>query len=289
MSGDTPTFRDAEEAFDEGDFETSLVICEGLMGEDEATAPAEVLHLAAESLLSLQEPAEAGHLAQLALKGAAGEPALYHCLGVSCFELGQFDVAKSHFQKTTELDDQLGEPLFYLAMIAERRGEEETATSLYAEAVTRDPENLKAPSHWSEEVIKQVFDEVVEEMPDPFGLWLAGLPLRIEDLPADEALRDDEGCISPLVHCLFKGEGQGQPTGEDPDEWLALHPDSVSLFRLNLGKSAHDQYELHREILESILWETMDFLGLNDSHLLALGMLEEDDDEHLHSSSGDGS
>jgi tetratricopeptide (TPR) repeat protein len=284
MSDDTPSFRDAQESFDEGDFETSLVICEGLMGDNEAEAEPIVLHLAAESLLSLQEPGEAGHLAQLALEQADDEPALHHCLGVSCFELGQFDTARQHFEQAVSLDDQLGEPLFYLAMIQERRGEQESATSLYTEAVNRDPENLIAPTPWSADVVKQIFDEVVEEMPDPFGLWLAGLDLRVEDLPADGALNNDEGCISPLVHCLFVGQGQEQPLGDDPDDWLALHPDSVSLFRLNLGKSAHDQYELHREILEAILWETMDFLGLDDSHLVALGVLEEDDDEHLQPS-----
>jgi len=284
MTDDTPSFRDAQEAFDDGDFETSLVVCEGLMGQDEAEAEPAVLHLAAESLLSLQEPGEAGHLAQLALEQSADEPALHHCLGVSCFELGQFDAAQRHFERAVSLDDQLGEPLFYLAMIQERRGGSDSAAELYAEAVNRDPEHLIAPTPWSAEVVKQIFDEVVEEMPDPFGLWLAGLDLSVEDLPLDEALKDDEGCISPLVHCLFSGQGQEQPLGDDPDQWLTEHPDSVVLFRLNLGKSAHDQYELHREILEAILWETMDFLGLDDSHLVALGVIEDDDDEHLQPS-----
>ena len=85
MSTDTPSFRDAEECFASGDFETALVICEGLFHENETETPTEVLHLAAESLLSLQEPKEAGHLARLALAHAEDEPALHHSLGVSCF------------------------------------------------------------------------------------------------------------------------------------------------------------------------------------------------------------
>jgi len=282
MTSDTPDFRDAEEAFVSGDFETSLVICEGLFNEDEATTPTEILHLAAESLLSLQEPGEAGHLARLALSQAADEPALHHCLGVSCFELGDFAGAQRHFERAVSLDEELGEPLFYLAMIAERTGPEGRAAELYTEAIRRDPENLMMPTAWSEKTIKQVFDEVVEEMPDPFGIWLAGLAIRIEALPSEDALSSSDGPISPLVHCLFDGGGEHQPEGDDPEIWLSHHPDSVTLFAANLGKSAHDQYELHRDLLEAILWEAMDFLGLDETHLLTLGMLQEDDDEPLH-------
>ena len=282
MSDDSPSFRDAEEAFDRNDFETALVICEGLMGDDESKAAPEVLHLAAESLLSLQEPQEAGHLAQLALEQAADEPALHHCIGLSWFEQGRFDAAATHFKTAAELEDQLGEPLFYLAIIEERRGNTDIAASLYQDAVLRDPENLIVPTLWSRELIEQVFDEMVEEMPDPFGMWLAGLDVNIRDLPQDSELSNDEGSISPLVHCLFHGTGQEQPQGDSPEDWLALQPTSVSLFRFNLGKSAHDQYELHREVLEAILWETMDFLGLDETHLIALGMLDDDDDEPLH-------
>jgi len=282
MSSDTPSFRDAEEAFASGDFETSLVICEGLFHKEEASTPTEILHLAAESLLSLQEPGEAGHLARLALSQAADEPALHHCLGVSCFELGDFTAAQPHFEKAVTLNDELGEPLFYLAMIAERSGADERSGELYEEAVRRDPENLMIPTTWSEKTIKQVFDDIVEEMPDPFGMWLAGLSIRIERLPSAAALSGTDGPISPLVHCLFEGAGGHQPEGDDPESWLSHHPDSVALFASNLGKSAHDEYELHRDMLEAILWESMDFLGLDDSHLLSLGMLQEDDDESLH-------
>jgi tetratricopeptide (TPR) repeat protein len=282
MSSDTPDFRDAQEAFDSGDFETSLVICEGLFDEDEVKTPIEVLHLAAESLLSLQEPQEAGHLVRIALEQGKEEPALHHCLGVSCFELADFIAARRHFERAVSLDHDLGEPLFYLAMIAEREGHAEKALELYSEAVKRDPENLISPTSWSTETITQVFDEVVEEMPDPFGIWLAGLAIRIEEFPLDSALQSEAGVISPLVHCLFEGGSKQQPEGDNPELWLTNHPDNVIVFRSNLGKSAHDQYELHRDLLEAILWESMDFLGFDDSHLFALGMLQEGDDESLH-------
>ena len=282
MSSDTPSFRDAEEAFSSGDFETSLIICEGLFHADEADTPTEILHLAAESLLSLQEPGEAAHLARVALSAADDEPALHHCLGVSSFELGEFVDAQHHFERAIGLDPELGEPLFYLAMIAERQDQMDRAAKLYIEAVQRDPESLVVPTDWSPEVIKQVFNEVVEEMPAPFGIWLAGLTIDIQDLPSDEALSSDDGSISPLVHCLFSGGVPQQPEGSEPERWLTQDPEAVTLFRLNLGKSAHDQYELHRDLLEAILWEAMDFLGLDDSHLLALGLLQEEEDEPLH-------
>ena len=34
MASDIPTLRDAEEAYEQGDIETTLAICDGLIGEN---------------------------------------------------------------------------------------------------------------------------------------------------------------------------------------------------------------------------------------------------------------
>ena len=71
-----------------------------------------------------------------------------------------------------------------------------------------------------------------------------------------------------------------------PESWLNAAPARVVLYRRNLGKSAHDDYELQREVFEAVLWEVMEFLGLDDGHLERLGVMEsEDDEDDLHPSS----
>ncbi len=277
---DTPTLQDAEEAFETGDIETALVIAEGLIGDDEASAPLEALYLAAECLLELQEPQEALHLLDVALR-QEDSPILLHARGVALFELGRFDRARACFRKAADRDPGLGEALYYLGVLAEREGDLEAAGALFAEAVERDPENLVEPADWPAETVEQVFDEIVEEIPDPLGVWLAGLDLRVEDLPAAALLERDEGPVSPLILCFFEGRRAGPATGDDPEEWLSQRPDAVRVFRRNLGKSAQDEYELHRELLEALIWELMDFLGLDDAHLAALGLPLEVDDEDL--------
>ncbi|MCP4871864.1 MAG: tetratricopeptide repeat protein [Proteobacteria bacterium] len=279
---DTPTLVDAEEAFEARDVETALAICEGLIGDHEAKASVEVLYLASECLLELQEPQEAEHLLQIAIKKAGDEPVLLHARGVAVFEQGRLDEAAVFFEAALQGADDLGEARYYLGILAERAGDIEKADALFAEAVDRDPENLMLPTAWDVDTIKRSFDELVEEIADPLGAWFAGLQLSIEDLPSEAVLTGGETPVSPLVLCFFEGTGPGAPEGDDPEAWLTTHPDIVRVYRRNLGKSAHNEYQLHTELLEGLLWEVMEFLSLEEAHLAALGLPLEEDDEDLH-------
>ena len=71
---------------------------------------------------------------------------------------------------------------------------------------------------------------------------------------------------------MFEGGERSEPSGSDPAGWLTSHPDKAVIFRRNLCKCAHDEYELHRELLEAIVWELVEFLGLQDEHLDELGL-----------------
>ena len=119
---DTPTLVDAEEAFEARDVETALAICEGLIGDHEAKASVEVLYLASECLLELQEPQEAEHLLQIAIKKAGDEPVLLHARGVAVFEQGRLDEAAVFFEAALQGADDLGEARYYLGILAERAG-----------------------------------------------------------------------------------------------------------------------------------------------------------------------
>ncbi len=276
---DEPTFEDALEAHESGDLETAMIICEGLLGEDEERAEPEVQHLLAECLLELQEPEEALRFFDFALARVPGEPALLLGRGVAMFELLDFEGAERSLQASADADPEAGEALFYLGLLAEVGGDRSGADSLYAEAVKRSPEDLVLPKDWTEEEIKQAFDAMVEECPDPVAEWLAGLPVSVRDLPTVDELSTSEGPVSPLRHCMFVGDAGDGPFGEDPEEWLDAVPRDVVLYRRNIGKTAHDEYELHREVFEAVLWEMMDFLCLEDEHMVRLGVLEADDDD----------
>lgn len=271
-SQDIPTLMDAEEAFEQGDVETALLICDGLIGEDERKAPVEALYLTAECLLEIQEPGEALHFLDLALQAAPGEPVLIHARGTCLFETGRFDEATQCFEEVAETELDMGEALYYLAVLAERAGDEARASELFGQAVDRDPESLVLPRDWPEKAVRKIFGEVVEELPPPLSSWMASIELRVSDLPSDAELTRDGGTISPLVLCLFEGGEKTAPEGDEPEAWLASRPEGVRVFRRNLGKCALDDYELHHELLEAVLWELMEFLGLEESHLEALGL-----------------
>lgn len=266
-----PTLRDAEEAWQDGDPETALAIAEGLMGEDEATAPIEVLFLAAECLLELQEPAEAGHLLDMALEREPDQGVLLHSRGIAWFELAELDKAQQAFTRASQLEPELAEARYYLGILAERRGDREAAQAAWTTAIELDPDGLAMPREWSEREIVEALADAVDEFPEPLQTWMRALPLLIEDLPSDERLFTDEGSVSPLVHSLFDGT-RTTPQGDDPAGWLSARPDSATLYRFNLGKSALEPDELRNEILQALLWETIEFLGLEPEHIEALGI-----------------
>lgn len=279
---ETPTLRDAEEAWMEGDAETALAICDGLIPADETRAPVEVLYLAARCLLELEEPVEAEHLCRLALRREPDDALLVLTQGLCLFDQGKLAESHKWFERSAQ-DDELGEPLYYLGVLAERRGEMDQAELLFRAAVDRDPENLVLPTSWSPEQIKEAYDTLVEDSSDEFGEWLAVLKVEVEDLPSDELLAPSgDDTMSPLVQCLFEGEPVSEPA-DDATDPLAARPDRVVLFARNLGKTATDDFELQQEVAEGVLWETLRFLNLSETRLSELALLElADDDEELH-------
>lgn len=276
---DEPTFEDALEAHEAGDIEAAMIICEGLLGEKEEKADPEVQHLLGECLLEMQEPQEALRFFDLALGQVPGESVLLLGRGVALFELLQLDAAVASLKQASDADIEAGEPLFYLGIIAEFRGDREGADALYTTAVERSPEELILPKDWAVDDIMAAFNAMVEEAPDPVAEWLASLPVSVRDVPVMADVEANEGTFSPLRHCRFVGERGDGPFGEDPKEWLGATPTDVILYRRNIGKTAHDEYELHREVFEAVLWEMMDFLCLEDEHMVQLGVLEVDDDD----------
>ena len=278
---DEPTFDDAIEAHEAGDIETAMIICEGLLGDNEESADPEVQHLLAECLLEMQEPEEALRLFDFALAQVPGDGALLLGRGVAFFELAKLDAAVASLQRSADADPEIGEATFYLGLIAELRGDRVAADAFYASAVERSPEDLVLPADWSEADVRKAFAAMVEECPDAVATWLSSLHVVVRDLPEIESLSTPEGPVSPLRQCRFDGEPGDGPFGEEPAGWLNAAPTEVVLFRRNLGKTAHDEYELAREVFEAVLWEATEFLCLEDEHLIRLGVMEADDDDEV--------
>ena len=279
MADEIPTLRDAEEAYEAGDIETTLAICDGIIGDDEDNAEPEVLYLAGECLLEMQEPEEALKLFTAALKQDGENALLMHCKGLCLFELSRSREAKPLFEAARAAAPELAEPSYYLGILAERAGRDAEARELFAAAADLAPENFVVPTEWTEADVRSALAELIVEVPEPLGPWLAGLTIEVRDLPTDALLVRDESTISPLVHCLFLGEPSEGPEGDDPAGWLTAAPDTVLLFRKNLGKSASDTFELQEEVLQALLWESMEFLGLDEEGLVALGVLEVEDED----------
>ncbi len=276
---DEPTFEDAVEAFEDGDAETALDILDGLLPEDLDQAPVEMIYLAAECLLDLQEPQEAANMLEIALAMEPDEPSLLHAHGIALFEMGRLDEARKRFEAAAAAEPLLGEAFFYLGILAERDGDADGARAFWQRGVDADPENLAMPADWSEADVRAAWSEIVEEAPEPLAAWWGGVALVVEELPSTAQIQAETDPVSPLVHALFEGGEKSVPEGDAVDGWFQTTPDRIVVFRKNLGKSALEAADLHAELREAMLWETLDFLGFEESHLAALGLLEDDEEE----------
>lgn len=273
---ETPTLRDAEEAFEQGDFEGALDILEGMFPDDESDADPVVLHLAAECLLQLQEPQEAAHLIDAALEQAPDEGALLLTRAIASFELVELEDAQRFVDRAIAAEPELAEAWYYAGLLAERRGDAGDAKAAFERAVALAPDELLAPTDWSAAQVEAAVRTALSEVPDPLGAWMRALEIVVEDLPPDSELRTEEGAISPLVHCIFRGGSPSAPQGDDPAGWLGEPPAQVALFRKNLGKGATTEEELIDEVVQALIWECIEYLGLEHDHLDALGLEEAD-------------
>ncbi len=269
MAEERPTIEDAELAFEAGQLEQVLEVCEGLLEANPDDVDA--LYLLGEAMLELEEFEAAHEIFGDLLQVEPDAAGAYNGLGVALFELCRFDEARDALTQASDLDPRLGEARLYLGYFHERRGETELAEACYQRAVEIDPESFHVPRPLGIDRVERALDGALMGLPPRVREFLTSVEWRIDNLPETAVLRRSNPPASPLLLCLFAGPLR-QP--EQTPKPLDHAPESITLYAGNLPKVLRDPADLPRLVADAVLAELERFLDLDRAEAEALGLLE---------------
>lgn len=155
------------------------------------------------------------------------------------------------------------------AGLRERAGDEAGAARDYMTAALADPDAYPMPVALDDETIERVTESVLEAMHPSLRAYLANVPILVDEFPDDDVLIDLlDAHPFELLGC-FTGRAIHERGGGDA--WSALPP-TITLYRLNLSRLAHDEEELERELRITLLHEIGHYLGLDEEDLAERGL-----------------
>jgi predicted Zn-dependent protease with MMP-like domain len=243
----------------------------GLLRSERLEIPDRLLYAIVDAFLDFFRQAGRDDLVSRAAEkamGALGEdPDLAFARSEALFNLGRFDEARNAFE-TLERGD-FDEPMmyYYLACIAERKGEHRKAKTLFEKAHGLDPETCALPVAVTGEEALRVYRECLAELPGEIARFLEDVPIYVDDLPSDELIRMDDPPLDPLVLGVFLGSA----AGEERSSWPDAQP-RIVLFHRNIAKAAGDRELLGKELRTTLFHEVGHAIGLDEDRLAEMGL-----------------
>jgi predicted Zn-dependent protease with MMP-like domain len=156
-----------------------------------------------------------------------------------------------------------------LSLVADLRGDFETADRLLVESAQAGPEKALSPIRMTVEEFDRVLTEAVDVLPEEFRRPLETTEILVEPVPAEWMIdRADPGETPPDVLGLFVGASELERSGEES----AHLPRRIFLFQRNLERFARSREELVEEIRVTLFHEIGHMLGFDEAGVEAMGL-----------------
>jgi predicted Zn-dependent protease with MMP-like domain len=155
----------------------------------------------------------------------------------------------------------------HLGLLLEREGRWKQAQAHFDKARALAPEEFPQPPLPSEEEFRVAVERAVAALPEDMRRDLHGVPVRAEELPAEEDLLSGQPPLSPAILGLFRG-----PPLSEPCDGLETPCRSVALYRRNLARVVRTREELLEQIEVTLLHEVGHLRGEDDHELAARGL-----------------
>lgn len=188
--------------------------------------------------------------------------------GEALFNLGRFEESWGTLEPLTHED--FDEPMLYylLACMAERRGEQDMARSLFKTASRIAPSGFDTPLDLSESDIVVLYERCLTDLPDPIHWHLKSVPVEVADLPPDDIILAPDPPLDPLTPGIFVCIPNGP---REANRRQRTEP-RVVLFRRNIAKLAVDFEVLEDDLRRTLFHDVGHYLGYDEDQLEEMGL-----------------
>jgi tetratricopeptide (TPR) repeat protein len=228
--------------------------------------------VAAMALNDVGRNTEALERAEFVLTRAKEDPEASFERAVALFELCRFVDAKQAFLKILSDESRSAHAHYHLGLLFEREGKNAEAEKHFSKALSAAPEHFWSPVMLPQSEFEKEVDGIVAQLEESVRKDLEGVPIAVEDIPAEEDLTTGEPPLSPTILGLFRGPPlQEACTAENPAE--PRKPcRSMVVYRKNLGRAVKTKEELVQQIKVTLLHEVGHLRGEDDGELAARGL-----------------
>lgn len=259
---------EAEDTLEQGNPEAALT----LTGEARQLIPGHpgALFVQGDALRTLGHLDQAVEAYRAAALGRPDHSASWASLALTCFELLRFDEARRACRRALREDPRNPEGWWIRSLLQERRGDRAGARRSLVHAFWLDPDGFILPPTLTDEEIESIVEESIQLLHPTLREYLANVAIVLEDVPAEESLRQYDPPASPLeLLGLFRGSAL--PDASTMGTWGQI-PGSIVLFRRNLERHAQTRGELIEELCVTFFHEVGHFLGLSEEDLVERGL-----------------
>jgi tetratricopeptide (TPR) repeat protein len=228
--------------------------------------------LSAMAFNDIGQAADALERAEWVLARERADPEALHERALALFELCRFDEARRAFAKLVDDPERGGWAHHHLGLLLERQGKQADADAHFLKARAIDPEAFPPPVLLEPAAFRAELARALAELPEDMKRDLRGIPVEMEDLPAEVDLVSGEPPLSPNILGLFRGTPLGQPCEPEPDAKPGEPCRSIVVYRKNLARAVKTEAELKEQLRVTLLHEIGHLRGEDDSELAARGL-----------------
>lgn len=256
------------DALDAGDADGALARVRAVIEAEEADDP--VLHfLAGVALVELDRAAEAVQELRRAVELDPDDAEFRANLALALFLGCEFVEASREASRAVECDPQLPDAHHVRALTLEREDRWDEADEHFRRAERIDPDAFPAPRRISRDEFEAEVGRAAERLSEEFRRYLDEVAVTVDDLPADEILRDETPPLDPELLGLFVGTALDQRSAFSPGGEL---PPRILLFKRNLERVYPERDELVVQIARTLHHELGHYLGLDEDELRAIDL-----------------
>lgn len=179
-------------------------------------------------------------------------------MAVSLFHLGMFAAAQNHLEMVSADETDVGEVWYYLALLADRRGDRDLAAIFFQRANEIEPNRWGKPHYHTEKELEILVEQFFLQLPEEHRSQARNLSLVFLNAPSDAQIHSFDPPLDPLSLVLF----EGTTLMEEQTFNIEERTSKLLIFKNNVALIAGDPEKFRSEFEEALMEEYSRYLGL---------------------------